>query len=402
MNGLSIAMRPRRARYMMMTDIETKSVTACSGVLSLFRVVALVLGFLTSLVCLPSSVSQAQAENPDEMLRSASKRGDSSRIREALRLGAMVNAQNEAGETALMIACMKNEEAAAATLLDNHADVTVKAKDGNTALHYAASAGHLGLVRRLLEEGADPKAKNEKGWSARKCAYAANQVKVIEEFKTWLAMTSPANDKSAVLEKKALLIEACVAGNASHVRQLLKAGVKASETTEDGYTLTCLAANKGHLEAVEALLEKGANPNAPSGKEEYTPLMLAAAEGHKDVVRLLLEKGADHSARNTNGWTALWIAAAQGKKYVAELLIKAGADVNAPDETGLSPLSVAEAQGHSEIAKILKKKGAKKARTMAQPNHTTEVDTSQAVGSEPSYEEQSDEEPVRERPSGWR
>jgi len=41
----------------------------------------------------------------------------------------------------------------------------------------------------------------------------------------------------------------------------------------------------GHMELVELLLEKGANPT--------DGLSVAARGGHKEVVKLLLEKGAD-------------------------------------------------------------------------------------------------------------
>jgi hypothetical protein len=53
------------------------------------------------------------------------------------------------------------------------------------------------------------------------------------------------------------------------------------------------AAEKGHLEVVRLLLDRGAQCESSDTCEYKTPLHWAAEEGHLEVVQLLLERGAD-------------------------------------------------------------------------------------------------------------
>jgi len=73
--------------------------------------------------------------------------------------GLHVNFLNAAGESALMMAALKGQEALAARLIQRGADVN---KTGWTPLHYAATSGHLGIMRLLIEHHAfvDPESPN--------------------------------------------------------------------------------------------------------------------------------------------------------------------------------------------------------------------------------------------------
>lgn len=62
---------------------------------------------------------------------------------------------------------------------------------------------------------------------------------------------------------------------------------------------------------IEALLEAGANVDAPS--EAGTPLLWACGSGHTKAVRALLAAGADPNARSADGVGAMLMAAAAGK-----------------------------------------------------------------------------------------
>ena len=78
---------------------------------------------------------------------------------------------------------------------------------------------------------------------------------------------------------------------------------------------------------VEALLDRGANPNDPD--PSMGSLVAATSMMNRPAtVNLLLRYGADPSVRDFNGNTALMEAAQCGQLAVAETLLKHGADVN--------------------------------------------------------------------------
>lgn len=116
-----------------------------------------------------------------------------------------VNALNTKGESALMMAALRGQQAIAEKLIKKGADVN---KTGWAPLHYAASNGHLALmalllensayidaespngttslmmaamygtpeaVKLLIDEGADPQLKNQQGLTALQFAQRANR-----------------------------------------------------------------------------------------------------------------------------------------------------------------------------------------------------------------------------------
>ena len=74
-----------------------------------------------------------------------------------------------------------------------------------------------------------------------------------------------------------------------------------------GNTPLHVAAVRGEVDAIEALLDAGAEINA-AGEHGYTALHEAVEQGQGEVVRLLLARGASVSAHNAEGQRALDIA----------------------------------------------------------------------------------------------
>ena len=71
-----------------------------------------------------------------------------------------IDALNQAGESALMMAALKGEVAGARPLLSRGAKVN---QPGWSALHYAAAGTEVQLVRLLMEKGADLNAASPNG-----------------------------------------------------------------------------------------------------------------------------------------------------------------------------------------------------------------------------------------------
>lgn len=128
--------------------------------------------------------------------------------------------------------------------------------------------------------------------------------------------------------------------------------------TEKNNLLT--AARDADLEAVTALLDRGADPNAVDDIG-WSPLMNAASFSHArsvPIMSLLLERRADVDQASHDGWNPLLIAAQRGNCPMVTMLIEKGANVNATTRRGVSPLLTSTTQRHSAVVQALLSAGA--------------------------------------------
>ncbi|CAK9096807.1 Ankyrin-3 (ANK-3) (Ankyrin-G) [Durusdinium trenchii] len=110
----------------------------------------------------------------------------------------------------------------------------------------------------------------------------------------------------------------------------------------------------GRQEAVQLLLENGAESELVAGYDEETPLHLAALAGCTEVVRLLLEHGADRDCVTINGEAALHLAAKASEVEVVRLLLEDGDDKDkAQSLSGATALHLAAGYGSAEVVELL-------------------------------------------------
>jgi ankyrin repeat protein len=195
-----------------------------------------------------------------------------------------------ADQDRLADAVKARDRAAVRTLLQQHADVNVRAADGSTALYWAAQNDDLETATMLIKAGADVNAANRYG-------------------------VSP-------------LALACVNGSVPMAEALLTASADPNSATPQGETVLMTAARTGVPSLIAALIGRGANVNAKETTRGQTALMWAAGEGHAAAIKALVDGGADLGARSRGGWTALLFAAREGQAAAVQALLDAGADVN--------------------------------------------------------------------------
>ncbi|ART48583.1 ankyrin repeat domain-containing protein [Acidovorax carolinensis] len=113
-----------------------------------------------------------------------------------------------------------------------------------------------------------------------------------------------------------------------------------------------LAAIKGHIEAVRALIARDADVNKPG----WTALHYAASgttPEHTRIIALLLENHAYIDAASPNGTTPLMMAAQYGTSDAVQLLLDEGADPSLKNQLGLTASDFALRVSRKETAETI-------------------------------------------------
>jgi hypothetical protein len=162
-------------------------------------------------------------------------------------------------------------------------------------------------------------------------------------FALWLPLTAFAGDINEEL------LAAARKSEVEALKALLAKGADVNAKTAYGATALSYAADKGHVEVVKLLLDRGADVNVKDTFYGETPLGWAAYRGHAAVVKLLLDKGA--AAKDG----ALMAGVYQGHGEVVKAVLEKG---GVKTETLSSALETASKSGRADIVELLKKAGA--------------------------------------------
>jgi ankyrin repeat protein len=167
------------------------------------------------------------------------------------------------------------------------------------------------------------------------------------------ALSLPSASDSSELGR---LVQAIRAADQPEVVRLAGIPGLLEHRDRNGNTPLIAAAFLGRAEALQALLQAGANPNA-TNLHGVTALLRCAAEPAK--ARMLLERGADPNIRSLLGQSPLMLAARSpdGSQSV-RLLLEHGADPNATSVFGSTPLMAAASAASLESARLLVEHGA--------------------------------------------
>jgi ankyrin repeat protein len=146
------------------------------------------------------------------------------------------------------------------------------------------------------------------------------------------------------------------------MKALVDAGADPNALDADRYDMVTIAAVADDPATLQAALKLGNRATNVTSRYDGTALIAAAHLGHVEVVRILLKAGAPVDHVNNLGWTALIesiVLGDGGARHTATLqaLVDGGANVNIADRQGMSPLHLAEGRGYREMADILKAAG---------------------------------------------
>ncbi|KAK4450513.1 ankyrin repeat-containing domain protein [Podospora aff. communis PSN243] len=254
-------------------------------------------------------------------------------------------------------------------------DPNWRMRGGWTVLHAAAGGGTVGALRLLLERGADINAADDATLvTPLHTVLAQGKMDAIE----FLLSQQEANlNADCYVQGTVLMTVADRKDDGQAVRLVLSKGVDVNATSEYNGHFTALqrAAHAGDEDAVEALLEAGADANLTGGKDFGSPLLAAIMGGRKHrlaITKRLLDAGAEVNFAGSANGTALEWALAHGRQEIVKLLLEKErkADVNAisKNERLGTPLIAAVDAGEIDSIKALLERG-------ADPNLTRAADT---------------------------
>jgi len=285
----------------------------------------------------------------DTALMIASLKGYLPIVQLLLERGALVNQENKRNYTALIYASEKNHYEIVDILLNHGAYINQPEKDGHTPLILASLFGNEETVHLLLERGADFLLKNNHGWSAIHSAMLYQHLNIV---KVLVDYGFPLDDATKDKGITALQI-AAERGNEEAVNYLLEKGADKNRASHTGRTALICAAANDRLGTVRILVEHGVDVEATDEKGD-TALMHATNNGHLDVVTYLVEEaGAQLSIQNNKKATLAIYAASNEHQEVLKYLLNQGTDAEGQDCEGWNPLLIATQCDHLEMMKIL-------------------------------------------------
>jgi ankyrin repeat protein len=262
--------------------------------------------------------------------------------------GGIIHDRPQGGITALMLAARQGSLEAGHALMAGAADLNLEEPQyGFTALQTAIFNGHYAFAKALIEKGA---------------SVNDGSLYIVVEMRNLAKYTNRPNppDTEMGISHLDVLQQLLAKGanpNAEYVKTVPPRQAQGNINVAPGSTALYRAVRAIDLAAVKLLVEAGANPSQAI-KDGSTPLMAAAGLGAPrggdeevteagdrndpvDVMKVLVEKGADVNAANDAGMTPMHYAVQRGVDRIIEFLAGKGARFDIKNKQGRSPADLA-------------------------------------------------------------
>lgn len=242
--------------------------------------------------------------------------------------GAIVNATNDAGGTALMYAV--DDVAQTKLLLERGADPNLRSGEGRTALMIAvANSGSFPVVKLLLERGADAKLSLPDGRGPLALAVNSLDARVLQ-----LLLDRGATRPLPLSPALSMGCQECFERMLPHAQpEDLNAALR-------GATIA------GNLRVINMLLDRGAQaPPAILQAAALSPTPIPAS-----TIREFLSRGANPSLKTSFGLTTLDFARRQGNDALVTVLLEAGIREESPASSVPQPKAAASVRAAVERA----------------------------------------------------
>lgn len=251
--------------------------------------------------------------------------------------GANVDAVDANGQTALMRASglvsdlfgpvtnrSVNRSDLVRLLIAANAQLELAGVDGKTALMFAAGSHDPEPLRVLIQANANVEATDKHGNTP---LLAACRCRAVENVRMLLEARARVDVMNITGETPLIAATSTeyFLGNLriTLVRLLIDANADVQGTNSLGQTVLHLASMYGQVEMVNDLLKGGANIDARCFKGDTALIYAVEGGSHGDVIDALLQAGADPTIVNQEGKTAMDLLAANGNQRCAEAIQRA-------------------------------------------------------------------------------
>lgn len=261
-----------------------------------------------------------------------------------IKAGTDLNAQNDFGETALMV--MKNKESIK-DVIEAGANLDIKDRNGNTALARAVmSNAGLEKATLLTAAGADITAKNNKGESVLMLANSKEEIDLILETAKAKGMDIQAMLNEKDNEGKTVLAHAFENNRSNEVIQtLLDHGANLYEHDNKG-NITYSHANQSAQKLIIPILVDNrikdiAREQDPE-KRSIAATNLLPNVTNKEQAKSLLDLGGKINATDNQGHTVLMHAVYKNNIEAVKILTEVGADTKIKDNFNKNAMDYAQ------------------------------------------------------------
>jgi ankyrin repeat protein len=287
-------------------------------------------------------------------IHEAARRGDIQGVARELTAGVTVDVlEYDSGPSALSCVCALPDADSNMILFL----ITQGAVISPPVFHAAVRSGNFDTIRLLLRFGAEVNAREDEGRSGALCAavythYSPEDSSLLPLLTFLLEQGADPDIVSSYGES--VLSVASNNGRFDAVQILLDHGADPAplEWTDILRTVAL-----GTIEELGALLEQGASLE-DRDRWERTPWLLSLQTGDLNKARLLLAAGADPKDVGRCGKPPLFYAIEMNRPALLAWLLAEGFDINATDDFGHTALHTAVERGYSACVAMLLKAGA--------------------------------------------
>ncbi|MEI8044042.1 MAG: ankyrin repeat domain-containing protein, partial [Verrucomicrobiota bacterium] len=268
--------------------------------------------------------------------------GNAGAVKLLLDKGAAVDAFTSLGGTALNEAAGMDSTGIVELLLAKGASIDLTNKHGRSALAIAARQGATNAARVLLEHGANRRLRDEDHHTALEYAQRGGHAGIVRMLSGGYEKTS---DKKSPAELKSSEAVKRLSPEAARI-SLTKLGKDFSAKE------FIISAENGDSSVVELFLATGMDADAKD-EDGLTALVRACTKGHKRIVEILLANKANIEGGRADGFTPMMAACLAKQQEIVGLLITNKANIESATTNGATALIVACSTGRPDIAALL-------------------------------------------------